>query len=443
MHHLRVIAVGLLAIVLSLAACVTTPMASDEVRAMTLDETAATPYEVADFGRVHAVRDDGNEAVIFGALPIAPVSGVEPETAAFLGRWEGYGLGPPIKRDWKYVLAITEIATERGTAFVWAGTNLEFPAAVEAVTFRVRGSGTDTTIEWEQSIEGAYAIVRVRHASGTEALEATIESSDASGRSGAILLRKDTTRHVVHRDYAQHLADAGIAWRPHEGTALATFGAGSLVYLPPGYDAEPDRAWPLVVFLHGSGDRGDNGLAIAQNSPFRYVTQGNRLDAIVVAPLLAADQPTFPTAYLDGVLDDALATLRVDPRRVTLTGLSMGGESTYRFARHRPETFAAIAVLCGFDAAEFSAAIGWGYTAITDPAAGLIGTPVRVIHGRDDTIVPLSAAQATVDALVTAGVDVEFTILEHHDHDVWSDTYADPAFYDWLLTLGPRPPGGA
>jgi len=418
------------------------PPSASTVPAISLGETRLDALEVGDADAFHGpLGADGNAASIFGALPIAATAGLPGELSAFLGRWEGYGYGPPIKRDWKYVLAVTEITPQRGTAYVWAATNLQFPAAVTRVGFRVRGSGTDTTIEWEQTIDGAYAVVRIGHASGTDALEGSIESGDPAGRGGPLLLRRDTTDHVVYRDYERHLADHGIAWRDHATEFLRAFGAGSLVHLPVGYADDPDRTWPLILFLHGSGDRGRNGLVIAQNSPMRFVTDGGRLGAIVVAPLLDAALPTFPTGYLDAVLDDAIARYRVDPRRVTLTGLSMGGESTYRFARHRPDAFAAIAVLCGWDPAGFEASLGWGYEAIPDPPERLRDIPVRAIHGRNDRNIPLEAAQATIDALTAAGVDVEFTVLEHHDHDVWTDTYTDPRFFDWLLAqtrAGPK-----
>jgi predicted peptidase len=232
---------------------------------------------------------------------------------------------------------------------------------------------------------------------------------------------------------ADPLAPLGITWHPHDIPALAAFGAGELVYLPPGYGDEPDRQWPLVLFFHGSGDRGDNGLVLAHNSPFRFITGGESLDAVAVAPLLSADYPSFPEAYLDGVLDDALARFQVDPERVAVTGLSMGGEASYRLARHRGGDVAALAVLCGFETDGFPTAVQWGYQPITEPWSRLAGIPVRVIHGRDDETVPLSAAEAAVAAMREAGVTVQFDILDGHGHDVWTDTYADPAFYDWLL----------
>ena len=430
MKHRR-LAIPLLAMGIGAAACISSPTPP----AMTLFDTGVRPFEVVDFDAVHRpLAADGNASLIFGALPVTPAApGAAPELAAFLGRWEGYGSGPPIRRDWRYVLAVTEITPRDGTAYIWAGTNTQFPSRIERATFRVTGAGADTALEWTQTVGETSAVVSIRHAMGTEALEGFATPVGATQPGETVVVRKDTTLGIVYRDYPHHLAELGITWQPHDDAGLLTAGAGSLVYLPPGYDADPTRRWPLILFLHGAGDRGDNGYFIAQNSPFRFVTGGRTLDAIIVAPLLAAGMPAFPTAYLEGSLDEALARYRVDPDRVTLSGLSMGGEAAYRLARHRPGPFAGVSVLAGFDAATFPESIRRGFEPIADPASALAGIPVLVIHGRDDTVVPLAAAQGTVDALVAAGVDVTFSVLDGHDHDVWSDTYADPAYYDWLL----------
>ena len=442
----RRLVILLIAVALGAAACGSTPdpgapgqtaipTASAAPSEMSLFETGVQPFEVVDFDAVHQPVDaGGNAALIFGALPVTPAAtGTPPELAAFLGRWEGYGYGPPIRRDWRYVLAITEITPRDGRGFIWAGTNTQYPSRIEQVRFRVTGEGADTTLEWDQTVGGTYAVVHVRHAAGTEALEGTATPGGSTTPGETVRMTRGTTDGIVYRDYPGHLADLGITWQPHDDAALIANGAGSLVYLPPGYDVDPSRRWPLILFLHGAGDRGDNGYVIAQNSPFRFITGGRSLDAIIVAPLLAAGMPAFPTAYLEGALDEALARYRVDPERVTLSGLSMGGEAAYRLARHRPATFAGVSVLAGFDAAAFPDAQKWGYEPIPDPAAALVGIPVQVIHGRDDMNVPLTAAQGTVDALVAAGVDVRFSVLDGHDHDVWSDTYSDPAYFDWLL----------
>jgi pimeloyl-ACP methyl ester carboxylesterase len=413
------------------AASVTPGAAIEPLSPVALQDTRVDPFEATDFDAVHG---PGDREPIFGALPIEPAApDVPAETAAFLGRWEGYGLAPPIRRDWKFVLAITSITPRDGTAHLWAATNLQFPQAVERIHFRVRGAGAETAIEWEQTVNGVYAVVTVTHATGTDALEATTSADAAAGRMTSILLRSDAVEMAVDRDHAARLATFGITWRAHEDPALAADGGGELVYLPPGYDDDPTRRWPLVLFLHGSGDRGDNGLVLAQNSPFRYITGGGALDAVVVAPLLAADRPSFPERYLDGVLGDAIARYRVDPARVAVTGLSMGGEAAYRLARHRSDEIAALAVLCGFETEGFPTAASWGYQSIAEPWSALSAIPVRVIHGRNDITVPVAAAEAAVAAMRDAGVDVRLDILEHHDHDVWSDTYSDPAFYAWLL----------
>jgi predicted peptidase len=112
----------------------------------------------------------------------------------------------------------------------------------------------------------------------------------------------------------------------------------------------------------------------------------------------------------------------VDANRIYLTGLSLGGEAAYRFAQHRPETFAAIAPLCAFTSNS-------GVTAMQN----IKNIPVWAFHGEDDVIITLAKGQQPVNALISAGGNVKFTILPDHDHDVWTDTYSDPAFYDWLL----------
>jgi predicted peptidase len=146
------------------------------------------------------------------------------------------------------------------------------------------------------------------------------------------------------------------------------------------------------------------------------------LPFIIVAPLLSGSEfyRSFPESYMDGVLEQVLADYRVDQKRIYVTGLSMGGEATYRFALHRPDTFAAVVPLAAF---------------LNSPPSmeSIKALPVWAIHGADDTVVSLSAAQQPVDALEQAGGNVRFTILEGHDHDVWTDTYSDPLFYDWLL----------
>ena len=155
-----------------------------------------------------------------------------------------------------------------------------------------------------------------------------------------------------------------------------------------------------------------------------FIRENGPLPFIIAAPLLNAFEgySSFPQAYLDGALTEIQANYRVDAKRIYLTGLSMGGEATYRFAVHQPETFAAIAPLSAYVDSETYSII----QRIKD-------LPVWAIHGADDTVVPLVKAQQPLEALQEAGADIRFTVLQGHDHDVWTDTYSDPTFYDWLL----------
>ena len=178
----------------------------------------------------------------------------------------------------------------------------------------------------------------------------------------------------------------------------------------------------MLYFLHGSGDRGDNPFLIAKASPFMMVREKGYLPFIVVAPLLGKrlDFGAFPDGYLAGSLEEFLADYRVDRSRIYLTGLSLGGEGCYRFALLKPTTFAAIAPLCAF--------------MNSSPSMESIKTlPVWAIHGADDTVVLPKFGQKPVEALQKIGGNVRFSVLPGHDHDVWTDTYSDPAFYDWLL----------
>jgi predicted peptidase len=113
----------------------------------------------------------------------------------------------------------------------------------------------------------------------------------------------------------------------------------------------------------------------------------------------------------------------VDDQRIYVTGLSMGGEATYRLAVRFPDRFAA--------AAPLSAYVD---TKTYQKQADLKDLPVWGFHGADDTTIPLARGQQPADALKASAGNIKFTVMAGHDHDTWTDTYADPAFYNWLLS---------
>jgi len=390
--------------------------------ALAIEETGASDF-TGDFESLHSPADStGREYLIFGNLASRPPAADLPsDCAAFLGRWEGYGFGPPVKRDWKYVLVVREISTEGGIAFWWAGTNLQYPAQVKEIDFRFV-PGDPAAVEWKSSEDDGEFVWKFEIDPGSDSIRGwrtDFSSGDAWGP-----LELDRSRAFrVYRDYTAYLAEKRIHPVAYRDDLLSRYyGTGFLLYLPEGYEEAPDRSWPMIFFLHGTGDRGDNVFLLAKASPLVMIRETGPLPFLIVAPLLgdSAYYYSFPESYLDGVLEQVLADYRVDRTRIYGTGASVGGEALYRYAIHRPELFAAIAPLSA-------------YLESTSGLEQLAGLPIRVIHGADDSVIALAKAQQDVEALRRAGADVSFVVLENRDHDTWTDTYGDPLFYEWLL----------
>jgi predicted esterase len=196
-----------------------------------------------------------------------------------------------------------------------------------------------------------------------------------------------------------------------------------LLYLPPAYGKAPDQQWPLILFLHGKGERGDNLDQIkeaALPSRLEYDNGFRRqFPAIVVAPQCPAGE-WWSTNELAALLDEVQAKYRVDPNRVYVTGLSMGGYGTWALATAFPDRFAAIAPVCGGG----------------DPAdlERLAHLPIWAFHGRKDDIVPYAESERMITALEALGADVKLTTYPNARHDAWTETYANPELYTWLFS---------
>ncbi len=193
-----------------------------------------------------------------------------------------------------------------------------------------------------------------------------------------------------------------------------------LLYLPPDYDAH--ESWPLILFLHGRGERGDDLELVKKHGLPEKIANGEHLPFVIIAPQCPAGSNW--TEELDGLnalLDDALANFKVDVRRVYLTGLSMGGSGTWFLAGRYPERFAAIAAICG-------AGLRWM------AQERLVNMPVWVFHGDADPIVPVLFSEMMVEALQAAGGNVRFTVYPGVDHNSWTRAYNTPELYDWFLS---------
>lgn len=201
------------------------------------------------------------------------------------------------------------------------------------------------------------------------------------------------------------------------GEVTIPVAADYLLYLPEGYE-ERDEAWPLLLFLHGAGERGDSLGLVKQHGPPKLIARGERLPFIVVSPQQSADGWWDPYV-LDALLDEIVATHRVDEDRVYVTGLSMGGFGTWALIALDPDRFAAAAPICGGGTPRLMCGIG--------------RLPVWAFHGADDPVVPLRRSEEMADALDACGGDVRLTVYPGVGHDSWTRTYDDPRFFDWLL----------
>ncbi|MEN6357823.1 MAG: dienelactone hydrolase family protein [Armatimonadota bacterium] len=192
------------------------------------------------------------------------------------------------------------------------------------------------------------------------------------------------------------------------------------IYLPQGYDEEKNKLWPLVFFLHGAGERGDDLEKPKVHGPLKLAAQGRQFPFIILAPLCPED--SWWNNEIDKVidlLDDIESNYNVDKSRIYLTGISMGGYGTWGLAARIPERLAAIAPICG------------GGNPANAPLIKDI--PMWVFHGDADPTVPLEKSQEMVDAVRSAGGSPKFTIYPSVEHDCWTATYESDEFWKWLL----------
>lgn len=207
-----------------------------------------------------------------------------------------------------------------------------------------------------------------------------------------------------------------------------------LVWLPEGYGEDRDRRYPLIYFLHGSGDDDyDSTFVVSFGLPavLALGEQPDDFEFVVVSPQAApgtnwhlGNQPEVVDALLEEILD----TYLLDPDRVYLTGLSMGGYGSWHIASHNPERYAAMASLSGS-----------GYQQAQTPpaefACRLTDVPVWVIHGGQDMIAQYDEVISQVEAWeALCGTEVKLTTYPDEGHfGTYEIAYRDPALYDWFL----------
>jgi predicted peptidase len=199
-----------------------------------------------------------------------------------------------------------------------------------------------------------------------------------------------------------------------------------LLWLPDRYEAHEGKSWPLILFLHGRGERGaDLSLITRYGLPAR-LAQGFVLPAIVAAPQCSTDSDwTLHDDALLALLDELISGYHVDRSRIYLTGLSMGGREAWRLAATNPSRFAALVPICGRRPD--------GVRSIEDTRP-LCDLPIWVFHGAHDQVVPIAESDGIVAALRSYGANVRYTVYADAGHDSWTQAYAEPDLYTWLLS---------
>jgi len=203
------------------------------------------------------------------------------------------------------------------------------------------------------------------------------------------------------------------------GAPDAKDGLDYLAYLPASYDEDKTKLWPLVIFLHGSGERGKNVQVVRKTGLTETLETRGATSYVCLAPQCPPEGRGWNTAVLNKFLDQALQDFRVDKNRVILTGLSMGGFGTWNWGCEHPERFAALIPICG--------------SGTPSKTTSLKGMPIWAFHGDADPNVKIAGDQAMVDAAKAAGADVKFTIYSGVGHNSWTKAYNEPELDSWIL----------
>ena len=189
-----------------------------------------------------------------------------------------------------------------------------------------------------------------------------------------------------------------------------------LLYLPEDYNKQ--ESWPLLLFLHGAGERGDDLELVKKHGPPKLIAAGEDFPFIVVSPQCPKDKWWEPIELV-ALLEELSSKYKVDADRIYVTGLSMGGFGSWRLAAYAPDRLAAIAPICGG---------GEKYW-----ARRFAHLPVWAFHGAKDTGVPPERSRMMIDELKKKGGSPKLTIYPEAGHDSWTETYNNPKFYEWLL----------
>lgn len=195
-----------------------------------------------------------------------------------------------------------------------------------------------------------------------------------------------------------------------------TYSYGYLLHKPQNTKSKK----PLIIFLHGSGERGTDLEKLKIHGPLKYIMT-NELDAYILAPQ-CPENGNWEAESLYQLIQKICKENNIDTNRIYLTGLSMGGWGTWDLALAHPEVFAALVPVASFV-----------NLMQEDEVCKLNAIPIRVFHGLQDDVVDLDSVTAVYKNLKACNADIKLTVFEDANHDSWTKVYDHKEIYDWML----------
>ncbi len=191
------------------------------------------------------------------------------------------------------------------------------------------------------------------------------------------------------------------------------------LYYPEEYNENEEQDFGLLLFLHGGGEAGRDVGEIKKSGPPKLLAEGKQFPFLILAPQNPHERKWWNTEAIKQLLDTVVKQNRVDESRIYLTGLSRGGSAAWEMATQYPNTFAAMAVVCGMAPLPYAHWIDKSM-------------PIWVFHGEKDDVIGVEESDSMVEKLKSMGYDVEYTRYKDAGHAIWGRAYTTDSLYTWM-----------
>jgi predicted peptidase len=210
---------------------------------------------------------------------------------------------------------------------------------------------------------------------------------------------------------------------PQTLNALIPTQVNYLIFLPKHYGIEPEHRWPLLLYLHGIGQRGDDITLLQNQHALMSKMQQDTFPFVVLTPQCPARSSWLcQLAALNALLDHILATYAIDTQRVSVTGISAGAMAAWHLPIMYPERFAATIPVAG-----------WCPREERERIPRMKGVALWAFHGAKDPTMALSEAQTSIERLQAMGGNGKLTVYPEGEHEIWEQVYRYEPLFEWLL----------